>query len=146
MKFRQQRRYGISLRWLVGKYIQTEVLRANDCVIPVPLHGQRLKERGYNQTECIFKEWALGKNVRWLPGELERMRYTVPQWELKLSERKKNMKDAFVVPYPEQVKNKNIILVDDIFTTGITLDECAKVLKKAGANRVHAVVVASGAR
>ena len=61
-------------------------------------------------------------------------------------ERKQNIKGAFVVARPEMVKNKHIIVVDDIITTGITLEECAKVLKKAGAASVHGLAVASGAR
>ena len=153
MKFRQQERYGISLRWLIREYsqlflanIHLKMLGSSDCVVSVPLHRQRLQERGYNQAECIFQEWAREGEMLWLPSVLERRRDTIPQWELKLAERKKNMKGAFVVVDPEQVKNKNIILVDDIFTTGITLDECAKVLKQAGASSVHALVVASGAR
>jgi predicted amidophosphoribosyltransferase len=81
-----------------------------------------------------------------MPELLERVRHTIPQWELKSTERKNNIKGAFVVTHPEMVRNKDILLVDDIITTGITLDECAKVLKKAGAASVHALVVASGAR
>lgn len=146
MKFRHQRRYGICLEWLVKKHIKMEMLPFGDCVVPVPLHAQRFKERGYNQTESIFQDWFVVGEMPWMPELLERTRYTIPQWELKSMERKKNIKGAFVVRWPELVKNKQIILVDDIFTTGITLDECAKVLKQAGAISVHALVVASGAR
>lgn len=146
MKFRHQWRYSICLQWLVQKYSKREMFLLGDCVIPVPLHAQRLKERGYNQTEYIFKDLFLAREMPWMPELLERTRHTIPQWELKSMERKKNIKGAFVVKRPELVKNKNIILVDDIFTTGITLDECAKVLKKAGAISVRALVVASGAR
>lgn len=146
MKFRRQRRYSLCLQWLVQTYSKRELFLSSDCVIPVPLHAQRFKERGYNQTECIFKEIFLAGKIPWMPELLERTHDTIPQWELKSLERKKNIKGAFVVKWPELVKNKNIIVVDDIFTTGITLDECAKVLKKAGAISVRALVVASGAR
>lgn len=147
MKFRHQRKYAICLQWLVRKYNKMEMFDPSECiVIPVPLHAKRLKERGYNQTESIFKEWFVAKKIPWMPELLERTRHTIPQWELNSMERKKNIQGAFVVKQPEWVKNKKIILVDDIFTTGITLDECAKVLKKAGAINVSALVVASGAR
>ena len=146
MKFRQKQGYGASLQWLLQKYSRSEMLLPCDYLLPVPLHAKRLKERGYNQAERIFEQWARQNGLLWEPTVLERIRPTIPQWELKLRERKKNIKGAFAVAHPEKVKNKNILLVDDIFTTGITLDECAKVLKKAGANQVKALVVASGAQ
>lgn len=75
-----------------------------------------------------------------------RTRQTAPQWELNLQERRKNIKGAFIVTHPELVKGKHILLTDDIFTSGTTLDECAKQLKQAGAVKVDALVLASGAR
>lgn len=146
MKFRHQKKYGGYLRWLL-QYNPSE----SECipwsvVIPVPLHKERLQERGYNQTEAIFKKWAQEMDMEWMPDALLRNRYTIPQWELNLHERKGNMKDAFMVVESERIKKRNILLVDDIITTGITLDECAKELKKAGASRVQALVIASGAR
>ena len=146
MKFRQQKRYAIHLSWMIQHYINIEEFPPIDYVIPIPLHAQRLKERGYNQAEAIFKDWAMKKNMPWAPDILARMRHTIPQWELNMIERKQNIKGAFVIAKPGMVKDKNIIVVDDIITTGITLDECAKVLKKAGATSVHGLTVASGAR
>lgn len=146
MKFRQQQRYAIYLRWLIKRNIAIEKFSNIDYVIPVPLHDARLKERGYNQAEAIFKDWAKAGKLSWKPGILQRTRQTTPQWELKMTERRKNIKNAFVITRPEMVKNKHIIIVDDIITTGITLDECARVLKKNGAASVHGLVVASGAR
>lgn len=146
MKFRHEQRYGIYLRWLIKQNINIKYFPHIDYVIPVPLHIARLKERGYNQTEAIFKDWAKAEKMSWRPELLERTRHTIPQWELKMTERRQNMKNAFIITKPEMVKNKHIIIVDDIITTGITLDECAKVLKKAGAASVHGLAVASGAR
>ena len=146
MKFRQEKRYAIYLRWLIKEHISMEKFPHIDYVVPIPLHGERLQERGYNQAEAIFKDWALEKKLPWRVDILERTRYTIPQWELNIIERKQNITGAFVVGRPEMVQNKHIIIVDDIITTGITLDECAKVLKKAGAASVHGLTVASGAR
>lgn len=145
MKFRRQERYGVYLEWLIKNYARLTSFGALDCAIPVPLHVQRFKERGYNQTDAIFKAYFQREKLPWMPELLQRTRHTIPQWELKSAQRQKNIAGAFLAPYPERVINKNIILVDDIFTTGITLDECAKVLKQAGASKVHALVVASGA-
>ena len=154
MKFRRKQGYARYLQWLLRKQIKGEMFNSIDYVIPVPLHEKRLQERGYNQTEAIFKDYFKGtlqdkfiaQENPWRPELLLRTRQTVPQWELKSVARKANITGAFVAPYPNIVKNKKILLVDDIFTTGMTLDECAKVLKNAGASSVHALVVASGAR
>ena len=146
MKFRQQQRYAICLSWLIQQHISTEDFPHIDYVIPIPLHEKRLKERGYNQAEAIFKDWAIKGKMSWTIDILQRARYTIPQWELNITERKQNITGAFVIRRPEIVKNKHIIVVDDIITTGITLDECAKVLKEAGAASVHGLAVASGSR
>lgn len=145
MKFRKQQKYAIHLRWLLRQYVNTGGFTKQHDVIPVPLHTQRLKERGYNQTEAIFKNWAREEKLSWNPNCLRRIRSTVPQWQLNRSQRKENIKEAFAIYEPEIVKNRHIILVDDIVTTGITLDECSKVLKQAGAMSVQALVIASGA-
>lgn len=146
MKFRHEKSYAIYLRWLIQHHMDIKKIPPIDYVIPVPLHTKRLQERGYNQAEAIFKDWALVGKMRWRVDILARTRYTIPQWELNIMERKQNITGAFVVERPEMVNNKHIILVDDIITTGITLDECAKVLKKAGAASVHGLAIASGAR
>jgi len=145
MKFRQQKRYAVHLQWLLRQSIKASEFSSNSYVVPVPLHEERLKERGFNQTEAVFKGWAMEAKLPWMPRLLERSRDTLPQWELNLAERKQNMREAFGVKDGETIKNKNIILVDDIITTGITLDECAKVLKKAGAASVQGLTIASGA-
>ncbi|BBB91686.1 MAG TPA: ComF family protein [Methylomusa anaerophila] len=146
MKFRSLKQHAPSLTYVVeqGMKERSGGMQARS-VIPVPLSRQRLKERGFNQTEAIFKPWAAKQGLNWLDG-LERIRLTAPQWELNLTERRKNIKGAFRVTRPEDVKGHCILLVDDIFTTGITLDECAKVLKQAGAVKVKALTLASGAR
>ena len=96
MKFRQQQRYAIYLRWLIQQNINTENFPHIDYVIPIPLHADRLKERGYNQAEAIFKDWALAGKMSWAPNLLQRTRHTIPQWELNITERKQNITGAFV--------------------------------------------------
>jgi predicted amidophosphoribosyltransferase len=73
---------------------------------------------------------------------LVRLRHTVPQVELKPKERRENVKGAFAVPDPALVKNRNVLLCDDVYTTGATVGECAKVLRRAGACRVEVLTVA----
>jgi len=146
MKFRGVDKYGPHFSWLLKHYLEPGRLGSPDMVIPVPLHAARLKERGFNQAERMFKPWAMEQGWVWSDDCLVRKRATAPQWQLELTERRKNMKDAFLITRPEAVQGKNILLVDDIFTSGVTMDECAKVLKKAGAKRVTGLTLASGAQ
>ena len=113
-----------------------------DVIVPVPLHVQRLRDRGFNQ--ALILALALGKK-HGLDVDfslLKRCKLTLTQTGLDKKERANNIKGAFVVPHPERLKEKNIILVDDVFTTGATINECAKTLNKAGAKQVAALTLA----
>lgn len=114
-------------------------------VVPVPVHAERLRERGYNQTSLIFQAWAVRQRLSWLMA-LERVKPTAPQYLLHPEERRANIKGAFMATHPELVYNQHILLVDDILTSGITLDECAHALRGAGATGVYGLVLASSAR
>jgi len=113
-----------------------------DCIIPVPLHIRRLRSRGFNQSLILAR--ALGKKHH-LPVEfslLKRRKMTHTQIGLNQKEREQNIKNAFEVSDPKQVAGQHIILVDDVLTTGSTVNECAKTLKKEGAARVVVVTLA----
>ncbi|HWR45794.1 ComF family protein [Sporomusa sp.] len=145
MKFRRVTKYAERHSRLLDHAIAPGRYHEIDAVVPVPLHAERLKERGFNQTALIFKPWAVRQGLIWLDA-LERTRATAPQWELSLKERRKNSKGAFKVTRPELIIGKSILLVDDIFTSGITMNECSVVLKQAGAIKVKGLALASGAR
>ncbi|MDF2875433.1 MAG: comF: comF family protein [Sporomusa sp.] len=145
MKFRRITRHAERLGRLLDYAIAPGYYEGIDAVVPVPLHADRLRERGFNQTTLIFKPWANRQGLNWLEA-LERTRETAPQWELSLKERRKNSKGAFAVTRPELISGKSILLVDDILTSGITMNECATVLKQAGAVKVQGLALASGAR
>jgi ComF family protein len=117
---------------------QTDV----DVVIPVPLHMQRQKKRGYNQSallvEVFCRELSLTSNLQ----ILFRTRKTPPQVGLSAKERRTNVKGAFTVQNPQFIKGGNILLVDDVCTTGATLMAAAEVLHAAGANTVSAYCLA----
>lgn len=104
-----------------------------DVIVPVPLHAKKLKARGFNQSLLLAKAVAkrLGVKADW--SNLERTRHTAPQIGLKHDERAENVAGAFEVRNPLIFKNKKILLIDDVFTTGATVRECAKTLRKAGA-------------
>lgn len=145
MKFRQGARYGIYLDWLLERSGFQPEREGVQCVVPVPLHAKRLRSRGFNQTELIFKNWTLRRGLPWMEA-LGRVKETQPQWELSLTQRRDNIRGAFAVIDPGLVAGKNILLVDDIFTSGLTLDECAKELKKAAAGKIYGLTLASSAQ
>jgi ComF family protein len=109
-------------------------------ILPVPLHKKRLREREFNQTALIGR--SLGKNLRvpLIPDSLRKERETLPQTDVTGRERVKNVKGAFRVV--DTIKGLDLLLVDDVITTGSTVRECAKVLVKAGAKSVTVVALA----
>ncbi|MGH7230020.1 MAG: ComF family protein [Nitrospiraceae bacterium] len=113
-----------------------------DVVMPVPLHPARLREREYNQSLLLADR--LNRRLR-LPlsyDNLIRSRHTPPQTELSRAVRLKNLRRAFVVLRPAEVLGKRILLIDDVMTTGATVNECAKTLRKAGASDVYVCTLA----
>ena len=115
---------------LSQQYFQHHPLQQPDIIVPVPLHKKRLRQRGFNQSliigRKIFPEWR----ERIDPHILERHAWTQPQTGLSGAERRRNVRNAFMVRRPEKIKNKKVLLVDDVFTTGATVNECARVLRK----------------
>lgn len=112
-------------------------------IIPIPLHRKRKKQRGFNQAGLIAGE--LGKQTG-IPVDfrsLIRQRYTVPQKQLSMWERQANLKNAFRVVHPERIEGC-VLLIDDIYTTGNTLNEAAKSLKEAGASKVYFLTISIG--
>jgi competence protein ComFC len=120
------------------------ICRKFDIILSIPLHKNRENERGFNQARLISK--ALSKETgvpdrSWL---LSRIRDTGNQSLLGRKQRLVNVRDAFKVNNVGKVKNKSILLIDDILTTGTTVNECSRVLKEAGASNIVVAVVASG--
>lgn len=136
--------YRTYARLIASRIIKLIDIDQVDMVMGVPLHRQKEFARGYNQAYLISK--ALGRELGLHEGSrcLRRIRSTSAQSLLDRCERHQNVRDAFCVTAPEKVKGKSIILVDDIMTTGSTLEECCRMLKEAGAVKVTAVVVATG--
>jgi ComF family protein len=112
-----------------------------DIITPVPLHPAKQRERGFNQAELLAELVAdrAGAPLRRL---LERSRYTTTQTAFDRAERIKNLKDAFHLRKKADVRGLRVLLIDDVLTTGSTLSECARVLKRAGAVSVYAATAA----
>ena len=113
-----------------------------DAVVPVPLHPSRQRERGYNQAELIARPLAKRLGIKMATYLLVRTRPRPPKSILTLKERWESVRGAYETRTGAKVDKLRILLVDDVFTTGATLDACAKALREAGAASVHGVTVA----
>ena len=117
-------------------------LAAPDMILPVPLHPERLRQRGFNQALHLAQAFFPKAERRLDPGVLVRLRHTHTQTGMNGTERRRNLKNAFGLTIPERVAGRSILLVDDVYTTGSTVNECAKVLRRAGAARVEVLTLA----
>ncbi|MCF6290474.1 MAG: ComF family protein [Desulfobacterales bacterium] len=113
-----------------------------DLIVPVPLHPRRLKERGFNQALLLARAFFPARRHRIVAALLQRKRYTPPQTTLSGPARRKNVRSAFRVKAPAQLVGQTVLLVDDVYTTGATVDECARVLVRAGARKVEVLTLA----
>lgn len=113
-----------------------------DLIIPVPLHHLKKAERGFNQSYYIAKGLSRNLSLKFSEKILKRKRFTESQTTKTLIEREDNMQGAFTVKKSKEIKGKNVLLVDDVITTGATIRECGKCLIRSGANMVYAASVA----
>ncbi|MDD2464010.1 MAG: ComF family protein [Desulfobulbus sp.] len=113
-----------------------------DYIIPVPLHPQRIRERGYNQATLIARECFPQWKAQIRLNILYRNRLTTPQSQLTGKERRANLKQVFSLNPTVALEGKTILLVDDVQTTGSTVNECAKTLRRGGAGRIEVFTVA----
>jgi ComF family protein len=113
-----------------------------DVVIPVPLHRRRLRWRGFNQAALLGFAVAAKMGCKLDVSTLTRIRDTPPQTSQDSAQRRQNVRGAFVVTRPRRIANRSLLLIDDVMTTGATLDECARSLLAAGARRVDAFTLA----
>jgi ComF family protein len=112
-----------------------------DIIVPVPISKKRLKLRGYNQSELFDKKMAKILNVKLDNNVLKKAKHNIAQSLLDKNAREKNVQNMYKV-VSENVRNKNILLIDDIFTTGATVNECSKILKQAGACKIDIFTIA----
>ena len=132
-----------SLGPLLGEFAGDRISDSNGMIIiPVPLHRKKLRQRGFNQSALLAK--TIGPILDIEPDffTLIRTRYTASQAGLSLEERRKNVKGAFEVRGERDIKGRSVLLIDDVATTGNTINECARILKKAGCERVVGLTLA----
>lgn len=120
---------------------------AFDCIIPVPMHKRKVRKRGYNQAELMARPLAHKTGVPLLKDALVRIRESKPMSKLSTFDRMENVKNIFTLREDavKLIRSKTVLLIDDIYTTGSTADECSKVLLEAGAEKVYLLTFAAGA-
>lgn len=131
-----------SFRALLEMLPDKGVREPPELILPVPLHARKLRQRGFNQAVLLARAFFPREQRRIRSDLLLRQVNTEPQTSLSGKARRQNLKNAFALRNPEQVRGKRIVLVDDVFTTGATVNECARVLKKGGAARVEVLTLA----
>jgi len=142
-KYRKRRYLGPFLGRLLLKYVREHADGfPYDAIVPVPLHWWRYCSRGFNQAADLARPLSKQLRIPILKRSLRRVRYTRPQVILSHEERRSNIRNAFKVSRPASVAGKKLLLLDDVITTGATLNECARVLKKAGSATVTIVTLA----
>ena len=117
-------------------------IKKYDIIIPVPISKKRLNSRGYNQSSLIAKNLAQELNIEYSKKILIKIKDNKPQSEMKQDTRKSNVSGVYKVINEERINNKKVLIVDDIFTTGSTADECAKVLKENNAESLGVFTLA----
>ncbi len=130
LKYRGREEIGIEIgRWLAEEISQNSDYQSIDAIIPVPLHKKRLRERGYNQVETFGVEIAKKLNVKYIDSVLKKNSYTSKQSKRGKLSRWVNTSETFGIQNESLLKNKHILLVDDIVTTGATIEACVNTLK-----------------
>ena len=149
LKFRRRASLGTRLGALLARGWDNLPDMSSAIVVPVPLHPSRKRERGFNQAEILAR--GLVRRLRregkftglgFMTGSLKRTRATVPQVGLSEAARRENVQGVFSVRRPEDVRDRTVVVVDDVMTTGATLSACAAALKQAGASAVLALSLA----
>lgn len=143
LKYQNKFQVGIFLGKVLAQNIQLN--RSNwqiDLIIPIPLHQLKKAERGYNQSYYIAKGISKFLSVPCSDRIVKRKKYTESQTTMTLTERQENISDAFKIRNKNAVKGKNILLIDDVITTGATISECGNVILKSGAKNIFSASIA----
>jgi len=119
------------------------ILEKYDIIMPVPIHRKRKRQRGYNQSALVAKEIATYiDGLEYEEKIVEKIKHTLPQSTLKKQQRRQNVENVYNIKKKEKIEQKSIILLDDIYTTGNTVNSIAKILKENGAKEVLVLTIA----
>ena len=143
LKYQGQPEIGRVLgRWYGAELAAAGLATEFDLIVPVPLHARKLAKRGYNQSDSFAEGLALGLAVPWSATTLRRTEHTASQTRKNRTDRWQNVAEAFEVNAPEIVLGRRILVVDDVLTTGATLEACAAALLAAGCREVSIATIA----
>ncbi len=134
---------------VIGDILYDRIVIENlnvDVIISIPIHTNKKNERGFNQAEIMAKFLARKMEIPFMPKSIYRKKETIPMKKLDVWERRENMKNAFIIrnKYKGYLKDKNLLVIDDIYTTGATFDECSKIFKEIGVGKVYILTFAAG--
>lgn len=142
LKYKGQAELGVEMGFMFGQEMRENgSLPDADLIISVPLHKKKLKSRGYNQSDKLAEGFSRATNIPWSGNVLERVKYTETQTGKTRDERWKNVRKVFVVK--GDVKDKKVIIMDDVLTTGATVEACIEVLIEAGCTQFVILTIAS---
>lgn len=143
LKYKGEREIGTQLGLQFGQELKkSDLYKDIDFVVPVPLHPKKLRIRGYNQAEAIAEGIALGLGTNLSTTHLVRTEFTETQTRKSRAERVKNVAEAFAIANSEELKGKHLLLVDDVVTTGATLEACAAKLLEVEGCRISIAALA----
>lgn len=145
LKYNGKVHYGPAFHYMLERFPWPERIATCDLVVPVPLYPLKEKKRGFNQNDIIFRPWAESHRLKWAEA-LQRVRPTASQYSLDREERRENIQRAFAIKSSFCRVQGHILLVDDIYTTGATMQTCAAVLKRKGAKKVTGLAIAGASR
>ena len=141
LKYQKKFKLGMFLGGLLSEGVKTLNWQI-DMIVPVPIHHLKKVDRGYNQSDYIVKGLCKSLNIPYSTKLIKRTRHTESQTRLGMDQRALNVANAFRVRNPKEIIGKNVLLVDDVITTGATIQECAKALINGGAQSVYASSIA----
>ena len=145
LKYQGNKSIGFELGKQMSIFIKPEMIKKDESAfVPIPLHPIKYRERGYNQAEAIARGLSIGLNIPVETKLIKRVKNTSTQTKLNAEERRANMENAFAI-VNDSKKIKQVVLVDDVFTTGSTMNSAAKVLREKGFDRIIGLVAATPA-
>jgi ComF family protein len=143
LKYEGKQQIGVKLGQIYGSLLkEAPGFRQASLILPVPLHSRKERQRGYNQSACFARGLSQSMGIPWLKDGLQRREYTATQTRKSRLERFDNVAEAFVIPRPKQLEGQHLLLVDDVITTGATLEACALKLLELPGTRVSMATIA----